>query len=151
MRNKKSILSLAIVCIFVFAACEKTNNGPTLTPEQKALTGRVWQLQSLTVPQVNDPSIDSSIIQSCADSALLAFDVYGNFQLADRSKNGCDSISVPYDKGVWGLSSDNDSLLLKGTRTFVWKLETLNDSVITATFRDSISPTKSWLKKITLK
>ena len=151
MKNKKSILSLAIVCIFVFAACKKTDNGPALTPQQKALTGRIWQLKTLTVPQISDPTKDSSIIQTCADSALLAFDVYGNFQLADGSKNGCDSTAVPYDKGIWALSSDNDSLLLKGTRTFTWKLETLNDSVITATFRDSISPTESWLKKITLK
>jgi hypothetical protein len=151
MKNKRSILSLAIVCILVFAACEKNDNGPSLTLGQKALTGRVWQLQSLTVPQVSDPSIDSSIIQPCADSALLAFDVYGNFQLADRSKNGCDSIAVPYDAGNWALSSDNDSLLLKGTRTFAWKLEKLNDTLIIATFRDSISPTESWLKKITLK
>jgi hypothetical protein len=151
MKNKKSILSLAIVCIFAFAACEKNDNGPALTPAQKALTGRIWQLKSLTVPQVSDPSVDSSIIQTCADSALLAFDVYGNFQLADGSKNGCDSTAVPYDKGVWALSADNDSLLLKGTRTFAWKLEKLNDTLITATFRDSISPTENWLKKITLK
>jgi hypothetical protein len=71
--------------------------------------------------------------------------------LADGSKNGCDSTAVPYDKGVWALSADNDSLLLKGTRTFAWKLEKLNDTLITATFRDSISPTENWLKKITLK
>lgn len=151
MKNKKSILSLAIVCIFVFAACKKTDNGPELTPQQKALTGRIWQLKSLTVPQVSDPSVDSSIIQTCADSALLAFDVYGNFQLADGSKNGCDSTAVPYDKGLWALSADNDSLLLKGTRTFAWKLEKLNDTLIVATFKDSVSPTEHWLKKITLK
>lgn len=151
MKNKKSILSLAIACVFVFAACEKTDNGPSLTPEQKALTGRVWQLQSLTVPQTSDPTKDSSIIQPCADSALLAFDVYGSFQLADRSKDGCDSTAVPYDKGIWAISSDSDSLLLKGKRTFAWKLEKLNDTLIVATFRDSISPTENRLKKITLK
>ncbi|MEO8822006.1 MAG: hypothetical protein ABI366_00425 [Ginsengibacter sp.] len=151
MKNKKSILSLAIACVFVFAACEKTDNGPSLTPEQKALTGRVWQLQSLTVPQTSDPTKDSSIIQPCADSALLAFDVYGSFQFADRSKNGCDSTEVPYDKGIWAISSDSDSLLLKGKRTFAWKLEKLNDTLIVATFRDSISPTENRLKKITLK
>ena len=151
MKNKKSILSLAIVCVFVFAACKKTDNGPSLTPAQKALTGRVWQLQTLTVPFTSDPTKDSSIIQSCADSALLAFDYYGQFQFADRSKNGCDSSAVPYDKGIWAISSDNDSLVLKGTRTFAWKLEKLNDTLIVATFKDSVSPTEKWLKKITLK
>jgi hypothetical protein len=151
MTNKKLILSLAIAGLFAFAACEKTDSGSSLTPAQKALTGRIWQLQSLTVPQISDPSKDSSIIQPCADSALLAFDVYGRFQFADGSKNGCDSTAVPYDKGIWALSLDNDSLLLKGTRTITWKLEKLNDTIITATFRDSISPTENWLKKITLK
>ncbi len=151
MKNKKLIPSLAIACVFVFAACKKSDNGPSLTPQQKALTGRVWQLQSLTVPQISDPTKDSSIIQPCADSALMTFDVYGSFQMADRSKNGCDSTAVPYDKGVWALSLDSDSLLLKGARTFAWKLEKLNDTIVTATFRDSVSPTKNWLKKITLK
>lgn len=151
MKNKKLIVSLVIVSVFVFAACNKTNDGPSLTSEQKSLTGRIWRLQSLTVPQTSDPSKDSSIIQSCADSALMAFDVYGNYQLADGSKNGCDSTAVPCDHGTWALSSDNDSLLLKGKRNFAWKLEKLNDTIITATFRDSISPVKNWLKKITLK
>ena len=151
MKNKKSILSLAIACVFVFAACDKPVHGPSLTPQQKSLKGRVWQLKSLTLPQITDPTKDSSIIQSCADSAVMAFDTYGSFQLADRSKNGCDSIAVPYDKGIWALSSDNDSLLLKGKRTFAWKLEKLNDTLIVATFRDSISQTENRLKKITLK
>jgi hypothetical protein len=151
MKNKKSILALAIACAFAFTSCEKTPDGPSLTPAQKSLTGRVWQLQTLTVPFTSDPTKDSSIIQSCADSALLAFDYYGQFQFADRSKNGCDSVAVPYDKGIWALSADNDSLLLKGSRTFAWKLETLNDSLIVATFKDSVSPTEHWLKKITLK
>ncbi len=151
MKNKKSLLYLAIACVFVLAACKKTNNGPTLSPQQQALTSRVWQLQSLTVPQISDPSIDSSIIQPCADSALMAFDIYGAYQLADRSKKGCDSTAVPYDAGTWALSSDNDSLFLEGKRNFEWKIEMLNDTIVTATFRDSISPTKNWLKKITLK
>ena len=151
MKNKKLIFSLVIVSVFVFAACNKTHDGPSLTPEQKSLTGRIWKLQSLTVPQTSDPSKDSSIIRSCADSALMAFDVYGNYQLADGSKNGCDSTAVPYDHGNWMLSADNDSLLLKGKRNFAWKLEKLNDTIVTATFRDSISPEKNWLKTITLK
>ncbi|MEO9100226.1 MAG: hypothetical protein ABI267_07890 [Ginsengibacter sp.] len=151
MKNRKSIFSLAIACVFLFAACKKTHNGTTLTPQQKALTGKSWQLQSLTVPKKANPSIDSSIIQACADSALMTFDVYGSFQLADRSKHGCDSTAVPYDKGIWAISSDSDTLLLKGKRTFAWKLQKLNDTIIIATFRDSLSPTKNWLKKITLK
>lgn len=151
MKNKKLIVSLIVACVIVLAACNKTHNGPTLTPGQKTLTSKIWRLQSLTVPQMSDPSKDSSIIQSCADSALMAFDVYGNYQLADGSKKGCDSTAVPYDHGTWTLSSDADSLFLKGKRNFAWKLEKLNDTIVNATFRDSISPEKNWLKKITLK
>ncbi len=150
MNTKNLILSLITLGIIFFAACKKTDNGLLLTPAQKALTGRIWKLKSLTVPQSTDPSQDSSIIEACADSALVAFDVYGNYQLADGSKDGCDSVAVPYDKGAWALSVNNDSLFLAGNRNFAWKIETLNDSIVKATFRDSISPTKNWLKKITL-
>ena len=151
MKNKKSILALQVICIVVLAACKKTDNFPTLSPAQKALTGKIWKIQSLTVPQIADPTQDSSIIEPCADSALMAFDVYGNYQLADGSREGCDSSSVPYAKGVWALSANNDSLLLQGSRNFVWKIEMLNDSIVKATFRDSISPAKNLIKKITLK
>lgn len=150
MINKKTLLSLGILFTIVFAACKKTDNGPVLTPQEKALTNKIWQLQSLTVPQVNDPTKDSSITTSCADSALMAFDIFNNFQLADATKH-CDTSIVPYDKGIWQLSSDNDSLVLKGKRTFVWKIEKLQDTILKATFRDSISPDKNWLKTITFK
>lgn len=150
MTNKNSLLFLGILSLIFFAACKKTDNGPVLTPQQKALTSKIWKLQSLTVPQVSDPTKDSSIAKSCSDSALIAFDVFGNFQLADATKS-CDSSIVPYDKGVWALSMANDSLLLKGKRTFIWKIKTLNDSLFKATFRDSIAPDKNWVKTITFK
>lgn len=150
MKNKKCIV-LAAAFVFFLAACNKSVNGPDLTPQQKSLTSRIWKLNSLTVPQKSDPLKDSSIIQPCADSALLAFDIYGAFQFADGSKNGCDSTIVPYDKGMWSISKDSDSLVLKGKRNFAWKLEKLNDTIIVASFRDSTSPSNNWLKKITLK
>lgn len=150
MKNKNSILSLGILCMLFFAACKKTDNGPVLTPQEKALTGRIWKLQSLTVPGINDPSQDSSITQSCSDSALMAFDIYHVYQLADPSK-GCDSSIVPYSKGNWALTAGSDSLFLSGDRNLAWKIEVLNDTILKATFRDSISPTNDWVKKITFK
>jgi hypothetical protein len=149
MKNKNLILSLGILSL-IFFACKKTDNGPILTSQEKALTSRIWKLESLTVPKVSDPSQDSSITKSCSDSALMAFDIFNVYQLADPSK-ACDSSIVPYDKGNWELSSDNDSLLLDGKRNFAWKIEVLNDTILKATFRDSISPDKNFLKKITLK
>lgn len=149
MKNKNLILFLGILSVLFFA-CKKTDNGPVLTPQQKALTNRIWKLESLTVPKLNDSSQDSSITKSCSDSALMAFDIYNVYQLADPSKS-CDSSFVPYAKGNWELSSDNDSLLLYGKRNFAWKIEILNDTILKATFRDSISPDNNFLKKIILK
>ena len=150
MINKKSLLSLGILCMIFLAACKKTDNWPVLTPQERALTNRIWRLQSLTVPKVSDPTKDSSITKSCSDSALIAFDIYNNFQLADATKS-CDSTIVPYDRGIWSFSTTSDSLILKGKRNFVWKIQNLNDTLFKATFRDSISPDKNWLKTITFK
>ena len=149
MKNKIRI-TLGLATLVLFVACKKTDNGPILTPQQTILTSKIWKLQSLTVASRNDPSTDSSITKACSDSALMAFDVYGDFQLADPTKS-CDSSIVPFDRGVWMISSDSDSLMLQGQRTFFWKIDVLSDTLLQASFRDSISPTDNWLKKITLK
>ena len=150
MKKVNKIVALGVFAALFFAACEKNDNGPKLTPKEKALTGKVWKLQSLTIPQSADPSKDSSIMTPCADSALMAFDLYKAYQLANTAK-ACDSTIVPYDKGNWAFSAGSDSLLLKGKRNFVWKIQLLNDTIIKATFRDSIAPAQNWVKTITLK
>ena len=150
MKNKNIFLAIGIFSI-VFAACDKTPDMPQLTLQEKALTGHIWKLQSLTIPKITDPSVDSSIAMPCSDSALMAFDMNKMFQLADASKGGCDSSIVPYDKGNWGLSAGNDSLLLTGKRKFAWKIVTLKDTLLQATFHDSISPEKNYLKTIIFK
>jgi hypothetical protein len=146
---KTKILITLGLASFLFAACKKTYNGPVLTPQETLLTSKIWKLKSLSVASRNDPSTDSSITKSCSDSALMAFDIYGDYQLADPTRE-CDSTIVPYDRGNWMLSSGNDSLLLQGQRTFIWKIEVLNDTLLKASFHDSISPTNNWVKKITL-
>jgi len=150
MKNRNLILSLGTFCVMVFVACKKTENGPVMTPQQRALTGKIWKLTSLTVPSKINPSLDSSITTSCGDSAVMAFDIFGVYQLADPSKS-CDSTIVPYSKGNWAITSDNDSLLLYSKRQFAWKIEVLNDTILKASFRDSTSGSNNWLKKITLK
>ncbi len=149
MKNKNLFLSLGIFCI-VLASCDKTPEMPQLTPQEKALTGHIWKLESLTVPKSTDAS-DSSIKKSCSDSALIAFNMSHLFQFADASKNGCDTSVVPYDKGNWAFSAGKDSVILTGNRTLVWKIITLNDTLFKATFRDSISPEKNSVKTIILK
>lgn len=143
------LVTLGLASLILVAACKKTDNGPVLTPQQTLLTSKIWKLKSLSVASRNDPATDSSITKSCSDSALMAFDIYGNYQLADPTK-ACDSTIVPYDRGNWMLSSASDSLLLQGKRTFIWKIEVLSDTLLKATFHDSISPTNTWTKKITL-
>lgn len=150
MINKKFFLFFAICIALAFEACDKPVAGPSLSPQEKMLTGRIWKLKSLTVPQVTDPTKDSSITKQCSDSALMAFDAYKNFQIADPTR-ACDSTIVPYDMGTWVLSADADSLWMNGRRKFIWKIQTLNDTIIKATFRDSVSPEKNWVKTITFK
>ncbi len=155
MKQKNILLAVALLPALFFAACKKNDTGPVLTAKEKALigagAGKIWKLQSLTVPKSGDPSVDSSIMLPCADSALMAFDMYKAYQLANASKVACDSVAVPYSIGRWSLSAGGDSLLLHGKRDLVWKLETLDDNTLKAVFRDSISPDKNWLKTIILK
>lgn len=150
MKKISKIFALSIAAALAFAACKKTENGPDLTPKEKILTSKIWKLQSLTVPKVGT-STDSSIKQPCADSALIAFDIYKAYQLANASKVACDSVAVPYSKGTWAFSAGSDSLLLKGKRNFVWKIVAISDTMLKATFRDSIAPDKNWVKTITFK
>lgn len=148
--KKRNLFALGVLAVLVFAACQKNDNGPELSPKERMLTGKIWKLHSLTVPKSDDPTKDSSISKPCSDSALMVFDVYKAYQLANPSK-ACDSTIVPYDLGRWAFSSTSDSLILEGKRKFVWKIQELNDSTLKATFRDSIAPTKDWIKTITLK
>ncbi len=150
MKNKLSILSLGMFCI-LFASCDKTPDMPQLTAQEKALSGHIWKLQSLTVPKSTNSSVDSSIAKPCSDSALIAFNMSHLFEFADASKGGCDTSIVPYDKGSWAFSTGKDSIILTGKRKFAWKIVTLNDTLFKATFRDSISPERNSVKTIILK
>lgn len=151
MKKINKLLALTVIAALFFAACKKTDDGPSLTPKEKILTSKIWKLQSLTVPKVGGTASDSSIMKPCADSALIAFDAYKAFQLANGSKVSCDSVSIPYDKGTWAFSTGTDSLLLKGKRNFVWKIVTLDNTTLKATFLDSIAPDNKRVKTITFK
>lgn len=150
MKKTNYLLSLGIFGLFLFAACKKDdNNLPVLTPKEKTLTSKIWKLKSITVPGKEDPSLDSSIAKPCSDSALFAFDIYKRFQIA--TPLNCDSTIIPYEKGSWSLSA-SDSLTLNGAhKKFVMKITVLNDSIVKATYRDSIAPDQKWIKTITLK
>lgn len=151
MKKEMMILSFGLLGLIIISACNKSN-GPSLTANEQKLSAKTWRLNKLTMPQVNNPLVDSSITSACSDSALAAFDGYHNFQIASFSKQACDSISIPYDLGVWSFNHTEDSLFLKGKRmSRAWKIITLNDTIVKATYKDSLSPSKVWMKTITLK
>ncbi len=149
MKTKNYILALGALTALFFAACKKTDSGPSLTAKEKTLTSKVWKLESLTVPKSDDATKDSSIMKTCSESALAAFDAYKAFQIAD-SKN-CDSTIVPYDKGTWKFFANEDSLSLEGKKKLALKIITLNETTLKAVFRDSVAPDKISVKTITFK
>lgn len=151
MKKLSKIVSLSILTAIAFSACKKDDAGPNLNSNEKILTSKTWQLQSLTIPKTGTASGDSSIKPSCADSALVVFNISKVYQLANASKVACDSVVVPYGNGTWVLSAGGDSLTLKGKRNFIWKIITLNTTSLKATFRDSTAPNKNWLKTISFK
>ena len=150
MKTTNYFFAIGILGLLFFSACKKTDNDlPVLTPKEKILSSTVWKMESIIIPAEADPTQDSLITAGCADSALYAFDMFKNFQIADPTGD-CDSSIVSYDKGKWSLSAQ-DSLTLQGTRKMVWKINTLNDSTVIAHYRDSIAPDQVYQKTITLK
>lgn len=147
MKKLNKNLALGIFGLLFFAACKKSENGPVLSPNEKLLTAKVWELKTLTVPGEEE---ETSILIDCAKEASMAFDAYKNFQFADPTKE-CDSTVVPYDKGKWAFNATGDSLILEGKRKLAWKIVKLDESMLQATFRDSISPEENVVKTITLK
>jgi virulence-associated protein VapD len=152
MKKGMMMLSLGLVGFIIFASCNKSNNGPSLTANEQHLSSRTWKLNGLTMPKVSNPLVDSSITSPGSDSTLAAFDAYHNFQIANFSKQTSDSISIPYDLGTWAFNNTQDSLYLQGKKmSRIWKIIQLNDTIVKATYKDSLSPSKVWIKTITLK
>jgi len=150
MKTLNNLIPLATLGLLFFVACKKNDNEPVLTQQEKILVNKTWTLDSLTIPKISDPTEDSSITKECSEDALLDFDAHKGFQFTDPSKS-CDSSIVPYGNGTWSLSASNDTLVLNGARKLAWKIITLDNSRLEATFRDSISPDKIQMKTIILK
>lgn len=140
-------MGVALVAMFIFASCK--DKGPELTPSEQILTSKVWKLKSITVPQITDPSKDSSIAKECTETALFAFDRQHTFNVTDVAGN-CDSTIIPYGSGSWQMFSTDSLYLSRKAYSQAWKLKTLNDSVVVAVFKDSIAPNSVWIKTLTL-
>ncbi|MEO6683745.1 MAG: lipocalin family protein [Ginsengibacter sp.] len=153
MKKTNYLLALAALSLTVFASCKKDKNKPTLNAKEQLLTAHTWKVESITVPKITNPEVDSSITKECSLLATLSFKADKSFIFDDPNKN-CDSTIVTYGKGTWKLTAANDVLTVKGIAgraDLSWKIKTLNDTKMQATFRDSISPQKIMFKTITLK
>lgn len=131
----------------ILIACNKDSSNP-LTTRQKQLTAKAWIIKQISTPST-DGTKDSSILKPCHLQSLSIFSTDGSFNLQDKAGN-CDSTSYPYDKGLWGLYANEDSLYLQGNKKKQYiKLVQITDSTLQIRFRDSINPTTKVLKTVT--
>lgn len=150
MKTKHYLVALSALTLIVFASCKKDKDEPRLNEKERLLTAHTWKVASITIPKISNPEVDSTITTECSLLATVDFKAARTFEIADPQKN-CDSTIVPYSKGSWTFTSVNDILSLKASKEMSWKITSLSDSELKATFRDSISPEKIQLKTITLK
>ena len=150
MKTKYYLVAICALSITVFASCKKDKDEPRLNAKELLLTAHTWKVNSITVPKISNPEVDSSITKDCSLLATIDFKSGRTFEIADPGKN-CDSTVVPYGKGTWTLTSVNDVLTLKGSKELSWKISSLTDSELKAVFRDSLSPEKIQMKTIILK
>lgn len=149
MKTKHYLLAMCVLSITVFASCKKDKDEPRLNEKELLLTAHTWKVTSITVPKITNGEVDSTITTECSLLATVDFKTGHTFEITDPEKN-CDNTAVPYSKGTWTFTSVNDVLTLKGSKEMSWKIATLSDTELKATFRDSISPEKIQIKTITL-
>lgn len=149
MKTKNLLIVTSVLFALSISACKKDDNEPKLTPTEKLLV-KEWSVDSLVMKKLSNPETDSVITNDCITKAVIVFDAFKKFQVADVKKN-CDSTSLPYDFGTWSLSASGNQLSLKGKRNIIWNIQLLTADKIKATFRDSLSPQHNFVKTIVLK
>lgn len=132
------------------ASCDDKPNDE-LTLKEKQLTAKEWKITDITRLAIEDPTQDSSILKTCTSDDRLYFNTNKAFQLNDKEVK-CDSTIFFYDNGNWNMNTAQDQVTLTGAkRTQVWKIITLNDTIMKVQWRDSTSTTSNVLKTISLK
>lgn len=139
----------ATVAILITTGCNKDDYG--ITPDEQLLTAHDWKITALSVPSATNPSADSSIMAICDLESKLTFSTNYNFDFDNIATGVCSPTNFYYDSGTWSLDSYSDSLYLSGvSRRQSWKVYELSDTLLKASYKDSISPTEFRDTKITL-
>jgi len=148
-RFQPVILGIAVALVFAILSCSKDDD--VIPAEQELLTNHDWKITSLAIPSVSNPSSDSSVLVSCDEEARLQFSSNYSYNFTNNASGGCSSSLFRYGTGTWDYDSSTDSLhITSSTIHLTWKVYELSDTLLKASYKDSISPTESRDTKITL-
>jgi hypothetical protein len=146
---QQSIAGIAVALLVAFSSCSKDDNiEPT---KEELLTYHDWKINSLAIPSVTNPSADSSVLVSCDEESRLQFSSSYTYTFANNAAGGCSNSSFAYGTGTWRYDSATDSLhITSSTIHQTWKVYELSDTLLKASYKDSISPTETRDTKIIL-
>ncbi|CAN5556345.1 hypothetical protein BH10BAC2_BH10BAC2_32680 [soil metagenome] len=154
--KKKHLLKFLFIAAAGSMAMMACNNTDPVPPPEKLqkLIQTDWKINDITVPKKTAPGGDSSISLTCSTDDLILFGANGIYDFQDGTAK-CDSNIFNYSQGYWGYDLDNDSVqlaVITPTAKYVsWKVLTLNDSVLKATYIDSVVPANKIIKTISFK
>lgn len=146
---RPGILGIAVALIFTVSSCSKDDD--VMLTKEELLTNHDWKITSLTIPSVNNPSADSSVMVSCDEEGRLQFSSSYTYNFTNNTSGGCSNSLFKYGTGTWSYDSSTDSLhITSNTMHLTWKVYELSDTLLRASYKDSIFPTETRDTKNTL-
>lgn len=143
------ISGIAVALMFAVASCSKDDD--VITTKEELLTNHDWKIIALTIPSVTNPSSDSSVLVSCDQESRLQFSSGYTYNFTNNTSGGCSNSLFKYGTGRWIYDNITDSLYFtSNAMQFTWKVYELSDTLLKASYSDSISPTAIRDAKITL-
>lgn len=149
MKMKVSLLAIAAAVALV--SCEKDNNEPSPITKEQLLVTSEWKITDITRKSLTNILQDSSILKSCHTDDRFLFASSKGFQFKDNTAK-CDSLILQYDAGTWKFNNTQDVLEITGQKKVqIWKVLTLNDSIMKVQWMDSVSASNKVLKTLSFK